>query len=101
MAAPGEGRIERRRAAIRAPAIGRREFITVFGAMFTAWPLAAFAQQTRAPIIGVLVHEPPGWPQFWQLFPEALRELGYVEGKNIRFEFRSDQGDLSRLPELA
>jgi putative ABC transport system substrate-binding protein len=35
------------------------------------------------------------------LFPEALRELGYVEGKNIRFEFRSDEGEISRLPELA
>ena len=43
----------------------------------------------------------PGWQRFWQLFPEALRHLGYIEGKNIRFEFRSDEGQMSRLPELA
>jgi ABC-type uncharacterized transport system substrate-binding protein len=30
-----------------------------------------------------------------------MRELGYVEGQNIRFEFRSDEGKASRLPELA
>jgi putative ABC transport system substrate-binding protein len=28
-------------------------------------------------------------------------ELGYVEGQNIRYEYRSDQGQVSRLPELA
>src|SRR5439155_9134258 len=49
----------------------------------------------------VLVRGAPGWQQFWRLFPEALRDLGYIEGKNIRFEFRSDQGEISRLPELA
>jgi putative ABC transport system substrate-binding protein len=30
-----------------------------------------------------------------------MRELGYIEGQNIRFEFRSDEGKISRLPELA
>ena len=51
--------------------------------------------------IGVLVRGAPGWQRFWQLFPEELRELGYVEGQNIRFELRSDEGQISRLPELA
>jgi uncharacterized protein (DUF169 family) len=32
---------------------------------------------------------------------EGLRELGYVEGQNIAFEFRSAEGQLDRLPELA
>ena len=32
---------------------------------------------------------------------EAMRELGYVEGQSVRFEFRSDEGQASRLPELA
>ena len=51
--------------------------------------------------IGVLVRAAPGWQRFWKAFPEVLRELGYIEGQNIRFEFRSDEGQISRLSELA
>jgi ABC-type uncharacterized transport system substrate-binding protein len=79
----------------------RREFITLIGGAAGIWPLAARAQQPRVSTIGVLVHDAPGWQQFWQVFREALRQLGYVEGENSRLEFRSDQGELSRLPELA
>ncbi len=53
------------------------------------------------PTVGVLVVGAPGSQQFWQLFQEGLRALGYVEGKSVRFEFRSDEGQASRLPELA
>jgi putative tryptophan/tyrosine transport system substrate-binding protein len=42
-----------------------------------------------------------GSEQFWRLFRDVMRELGYVEGQSIRYEFRSDQGQISRLPELA
>jgi putative ABC transport system substrate-binding protein len=77
----------------------RREFFKVIGGLTTLWALAASAQQTTT--IGVLVRGVPGWQEFWQLFREALRELGYVEGRNVRFEFRSDEGEISRLPELA
>jgi putative tryptophan/tyrosine transport system substrate-binding protein len=80
--------------------VKRRQFISLLvGA--AAWPLAARAQQPNVATIGVLVRAAPGWERFWQLFPKALRDLGYIEGKNIRFEFRSDQGEMSRLPELA
>jgi putative ABC transport system substrate-binding protein len=53
------------------------------------------------PTIGVLVVGSPGSEQFWRLFREGMRELGYVEGQSIRFEFRSDEGQESHLPELA
>src|SRR5215469_11281057 len=79
----------------------RREFIELLGGAAAAWPFAARAQQPNVATIGVLVRAAPGWERFWQLFPEALRDLGYIEGKNIRFEFRSDEGQMSRLPELA
>jgi len=79
----------------------RRKFIAVVGGAVVAWPLAASAQQSKVVSIGVLVRGAPGWQGFWQSFPEALRELGYIEGKNIRFEFRSDEGEISRLPKLA
>jgi putative ABC transport system substrate-binding protein len=39
--------------------------------------------------------------QFWREFRQGLRDLGYVEGQNIRFEFRSAEGHLDRLTELA
>jgi putative ABC transport system substrate-binding protein len=78
----------------------RREFIGLVGVAVTS-PLAVFAQQPKVVTLGVLVRGAPGWQQFWDLFRVALRELGYVEGNNIRFEFRSDEGDLDRLPELA
>ena len=78
----------------------RREFIAfLFSA--AAWSRAASAQQPKITTIGVLVRGAPGWQQFWQFFPEALRELGYIDKNNVRFEFRSDQGQMSRLPELA
>jgi putative tryptophan/tyrosine transport system substrate-binding protein len=79
----------------------RRKFVTLLGGTVAAWSIAARAQQPKVATIGVLVRAAPGWQQFWQSFREDLRELGYIEGKNIHFEFRSDQGEISRLPELA
>jgi putative tryptophan/tyrosine transport system substrate-binding protein len=79
--------------------VKRREFITLLGG--AAWPMAAWAQQPKVRTIGVLVRSAPGWERFWQLFPELLRELGYIDGQNVRFEFRSDQGQMSRLLQLA
>jgi putative ABC transport system substrate-binding protein len=83
----------------------RREFIAMLGGATVtpvALPLAARAQQpAKLPIIGALVigNTDPG--QFWREFRQALRDLGYVEGQNIRFEFRSAEGQVNRLPELA
>jgi putative tryptophan/tyrosine transport system substrate-binding protein len=79
----------------------RRAFIAALGGA-AAWPLAARAQQRKLPTIGVLVvGGSSGSEQFWRLFRDVMRELGYVEGQSIRYEFRSDQGQVSRLPELA
>jgi len=65
------------------------------------WGLAAAAQQRKAKNVGVLVRAAPGWQQFWELFRQDLHELGYVEGENIPYQFRSDEGEIRRLPELA
>ena len=78
----------------------RRDLLTLLAGAVAAWPIAGAAQQPKVPTIGVLVVGSPGSQQFWQIFREALRELGYVEGQTIRFEFRSDQGQAGRLPEL-
>jgi putative tryptophan/tyrosine transport system substrate-binding protein len=63
--------------------------------------LVAEAQQAKVPTVGVLVAETLGSTEFQRHLKEALRQLGYVEGQNIRFELRSDQGKTIRLPELA
>jgi putative tryptophan/tyrosine transport system substrate-binding protein len=79
----------------------RRTFFKLIGGVTALYALTASAQQTSMPTIGVLVRAAPGWQQFWEFFREALRQIGYVDGKNVRFLFRSDQGEMSRLPELA
>jgi putative tryptophan/tyrosine transport system substrate-binding protein len=75
----------------------RRGFLAGIGAAM-AWPLAVRAQP-RLPTIGVLV---PANPEpFWTKVQEGLRELGYVEGKNVRFEFRTANGKPELLNGLA
>ena len=78
----------------------RRHFFSVVGAAAIR-PAAGSAQQRKVPTIGVLVVGAPGSEEFWRLFREDMRELGYIEGQSIRYEFRSDQGQANRLPELA
>jgi putative ABC transport system substrate-binding protein len=79
--------------------VKRREFIGLLGGA-AAWPLTARAQQAVGKIvtIGVLAIEP--WPPI-DTFRQALNNIGYIEGKNDRFEYRYAEGYNERLPELA
>jgi putative ABC transport system substrate-binding protein len=61
------------------------------------WPLAARAQQAGK-TVGILAIE--AWPPI-DTFRRALNDLGYVEGKNVRFEHRYAKGRNERFPELA
>src|ERR1700693_5139506 len=79
----------------------RREFIGLLGSAAAVRPLAAHAQQPQMPTVGALVIGNINPEQFWREFRQGRRDLGYVEGQNIRFEFRSAEGHLDRLPELA
>src|SRR5258708_34080253 len=80
--------------------IGRRELVTGRGSV-AVWPRVARAQQPKVPTIGALVIGNADPEEFWRVFRQGLRDLGYVEGQNIRFEFRSAEGQANRLPELA
>src|SRR5262245_64410418 len=81
--------------------IGRRELLAALGGAVVTWPLAARAQQPKVPTIGVMVIGNISPEEFWREFRQGLRDLGYIEGQNIRFEFRSAEGQINRLPELA
>ena len=79
----------------------RRDFVILIGGVAVTLPLAARAQQPKVPTIGALVIGNISPEEFWREFRQGLRDLGYIEGQNIRFEFRSAEGQINRLPELA
>jgi putative ABC transport system substrate-binding protein len=80
--------------------VKRRAFITLLAGA-AAWSLAARAQQQKMARIGVLVGGDADAEPFLKAFREALREINYIEGQNVVLEFRSAEGLLNRLPELA
>ena len=83
--------------------VPRRQFLAAAGALVAA-PLQALAQTptTTMPRIGFLgVANPAAWAPRVDAFRAGLRDLGYVEGKNILIEFRFAEGQYDRLPVLA
>jgi putative tryptophan/tyrosine transport system substrate-binding protein len=78
----------------------RRDFIKLAGGAITAIPVAADAQQSAPKVIGILSPEGPKTGNVDGLV-QGLRELGYIEGRDIRFEYRWAEGKFDRLPELA
>jgi ABC transporter substrate binding protein len=81
----------------------RREFITLLGGVAAAWPLAARAQQpTKLPTIGFLGAATPSVASHWlATFVQRLRELGWIEGRNIVIEPRWAEGRRERSGEIA
>jgi len=80
--------------------IGRRKFLATLLGGAAAWPLAARAQQAgKIHKVGYLS---PSLPSVYSpLLFDNLRELGWIEGKNVTFEYRFAENRLERLPELA
>ena len=80
----------------------RREFIALLGGMPATWPLTARAQQVKAATIGLLGTGSAVAQSHWTAaFVQRMRELGWVEGRNLALEFRWGQNDRDRIPELA
>src|SRR5258707_1061003 len=78
----------------------RREFITFLSAA-VAWPLAAHAQQSKLRRLGFLWDSPAVFPEAMEAFRHELRELGYVDGRNIVVEYRWAEGNPERMREMA
>jgi putative tryptophan/tyrosine transport system substrate-binding protein len=81
----------------------RREVITLLGgaASALAWASVAQSQQTKVRRIGALILGIADAESFRTELREELRKLGYVDGRNILFEFRSAEEKIDRLPALA
>jgi putative ABC transport system substrate-binding protein len=82
--------------------VRRRDFIIGLGGAAVAWPLTGRAQQAaKIPRIGILSPFSPADTALWhQAFLRGLRDLGWVDGKNITIEYRYSDGRNDRLPEL-
>jgi putative ABC transport system substrate-binding protein len=79
----------------------RREFISALGSLVT-WPLSARAQRPATPTVGYLNStSPAAAAPFVAAFQAGLGETGFVEGRNVRIEFRWAEDQYDRLPELA
>jgi len=79
--------------------IGRREVITLLGGAASAWPVRAWAQQQAMPIIAVLggaLNNAEGQARI-KAFTEALQDLSWIEGRNIRLDIRLAGDDLGRI----
>jgi putative tryptophan/tyrosine transport system substrate-binding protein len=81
----------------------RREFITLLGGAAVAWPVAARAQQSErvrhiSLLLGIAENDPEARSRV-KAFQQGLRDLGWVEGRNIRIDYRFAASDPSRIKE--
>jgi len=81
----------------------RRDFIKIVGGLAAAWPLAAHAhQQPTMPVIGFLgMQSADEIEDLLRAFHQGLREIGYIEGRNLAIDYQSADGQNDRYPTMA
>src|SRR5438105_7839169 len=86
----------------QAQTMQRREFITMVGGTAMAWPLASRAQQVgKLRTIGFLGADASSFSPWTAAFVARLRELGWIEDRNIAVEYRWSEGRIERYTEIA
>jgi putative tryptophan/tyrosine transport system substrate-binding protein len=79
----------------------QRNFITLVGGA-AAWPLAARAQQSAMPVVGFLgAPSAAPYTRYVEAMHEGLKEVGYVQEQNVKFEYRWAESHYDRLPAMA
>ena len=78
----------------------RRNFLFALSAL-ALLPRWAAAQQAKVLRIGWLSNDRPANSPFYDAFRGGMRDLGYVEGRNVAIEYRWAEGQYDRLPQLA
>jgi putative ABC transport system substrate-binding protein len=82
--------------------LNRRTLLKAVGVSLASVTCSALSQQSgRIPTVGLLMTTLGPDHPFLRILRTRLRELGYVEGQSIHYEFRSAYGQLDRLPRLA
>jgi putative ABC transport system substrate-binding protein len=80
----------------------RRDFIKVVAGSASFWPLAARAQQSTVPVVGILSARSLDTDAvFLRSFRRSLEESGFVEGRNVTFDYRPANGQYDQLSTLA
>jgi putative ABC transport system substrate-binding protein len=80
--------------------IGRRKFVALLGGAAAIWPSVTRAQ--HPPMIGYLhAGSAVSTKEQQESFRRGMTSLGYIDGRNIRYESRFAEGKIDRLPELA
>jgi putative tryptophan/tyrosine transport system substrate-binding protein len=80
----------------------RRQFLTLLGGAAAAWPLAARAQQPATPVVGLLsARSPVVDAPLIGVIRRALNDGGFIEGRNVTFDYRWADGQYDRMTGLA
>jgi putative ABC transport system substrate-binding protein len=85
--------------------IGRGEFMAALGGAAAAWPLPARAQQAdrmrRLGVLTAFAENDAGGQKYVASFAQGLRELGWIDGRNIRIDYRWAGTDAGRIRSAA